>query len=392
MNKASVWNATALFAIPLMAVAAKAQNQSNSSSQQSNQSGQTQSASGNQGSNSNNQPATNSSSSKKSNSNQTGQSGTAHQQQKNSNTQQSSTRSNSQQGINSDKRSNSRDTNRDTNNVQNTRRGSDESQRSDNQSDRNRQSNNRNRSASDLGFKFERGSSNGLVISSVSTDGPIARLGFRNGDRIVSVNGHRVSREDEIVRYLLVRDVERVPVIVVRDGREETIYVEPSVFVEEDNYVSDPLERFGIVVEEREDRIVVVDVTDDSPAYRAGIRRDDILMTVGGHSYRSKSEVEKAVGELKSGEAKVQVRRGEKTRDFSVKLPQSNDSKRGDSDRKDRSERRSGDRGDQSSHGNASSDNSQNKRSVQREREDKTKADSQNSNRSNDQSKSESGR
>jgi len=61
------------------------------------------------------------------------------------------------------------------------------------------------------------------VISDVSTRGPIARLGFHEGDRIVSVNGHRVAAEAEFIDCLLSGPGDRVEVIVTRDGRNETI-------------------------------------------------------------------------------------------------------------------------------------------------------------------------
>jgi len=164
-------------------------------------------------------------------------------------------------------------------------------------------------------------------------------------------------------------------------------------FVEEDDYVGDPLGRFGVVIEERRDQIIVIDVSDDSPAYRAGIRRGDVLVTVGGHSYRTKSEVERAVGDLKSGEAKVQVRRDQKTRDFSVKVPQAK-STGGESGRAERHDggRRNADGADQSNRGDASSDNVKSKRSEQREREDKVKGDDRSSGQGNDQPKSQSSR
>jgi C-terminal processing protease CtpA/Prc len=373
MKKAHIWKVTALLAIPLMAAAAQGQGQSNSTSQQNNEPGQTKSASGNQGSNSNKQ-ATNSSSSNKNNSTQAGENNPNKQQQNNSNAQQGSSSRNSQQGTDKDNR---------------TASGDPAVQRAGEKTNRKGETYNRNRTASDLGFKFERNSNDGLIISSVSTSGPIARLGFRKGDRIVSVDGHRVNREDDIVRYLFVQEQHRIPVIVIRDKREETIYVEPAMFVEEDDYVGDPLERFGFVIEERGNQIIVIDVTNDSPAYRAGIRRGDVLVMVGGHSYRTKSELVRAVGDLKSGEAKVQVQRNQKTRDFSVSVPQAK-SRRGESGRNQPSDgaRRNADRDEQSNRGDASSDNAQNKRTEQREREEKVKGEDRSSSQENSQSKS----
>ena len=88
--------------------------------------------------------------------------------------------------------------------------------------------------APDIGLWFNGSPRDSLVISDVSSRGPIARLGFREGDRIVSVNGHRVAREADFIDYLFGADRDRVEVIVNRDGRDETIWVEPAQFTQDD--------------------------------------------------------------------------------------------------------------------------------------------------------------
>jgi C-terminal processing protease CtpA/Prc len=176
----------------------------------------------------------------------------------------------------------------------------------------------------DIGLWFNRGNRDGLVISDVSTRGPIAHLGFREGDRIVSVNGHRVSGESEFINYLLTSNDSRVAVIVTRDGRDETIYVEPTQFTEDYNTPQvEPLEQFGVVLDDRyDDRIVVWRVIPRSPAYYAGIREGDVISTFGDRPYKTRTEFETSVRDMKAGEANLQVRRGDKTRDLSVDVPE----------------------------------------------------------------------
>jgi C-terminal processing protease CtpA/Prc len=175
----------------------------------------------------------------------------------------------------------------------------------------------------DIGLWFNRGNRDGLVISDVSNRGPIAKLGFRESDRIISVNGHRVTREPEFIEYLMASDADRVPVVVSRDGREETIYVQPSLLTEDYEYADEnPLEQFGIVLDDRyNDRIVVWKVLPRTPAFYAGIREGDVITTFGDRPYHNRSEFEKALVGVKSGEANIQVRRGDKTRDLSVDVP-----------------------------------------------------------------------
>ena len=59
--------------------------------------------------------------------------------------------------------------------------------------------------AADFGLWFNAqartaGSAGGLVIADVNSDGAIAKVGFREGDRIVSVNGRAIDNDDPLSR------------------------------------------------------------------------------------------------------------------------------------------------------------------------------------------------
>jgi C-terminal processing protease CtpA/Prc len=336
MRNAFLWlKYAALVAVPLIALSATAQTQTAGGNQQSGQSGQKQATTGSQtqGSNANSKKQQQSSgqqnTASQDNNNQAGSNNSAKQSDSQAQSQ-SSTQQNRIQDRNV-RAANRNDTRQqDTRNaLQNNRQGRRDA---------------RNMRASDLGFKFNTGNNSALVISDVPRSSRIARFGFRSGDRIVSVNGHRVVREDDLLRYLLVRDVDRVTVIVIRDGREETIYVEPAVFYDDADYVVyDPLQEFGIVIEERNNTVVVVRVIDGSPAFKAGIRQGDVLLTVSGRTYRTKTEIEKAIRDLKTGKVNVQVRRDGKSQDLSVNVPerkqsQDNQQPDGDSNASDRND------------------------------------------------------
>ena len=179
--------------------------------------------------------------------------------------------------------------------------------------------------APDIGLWFDRSARSGLVISDISSKGAISRLGFHEGDRIVSVNGYRINREADFLNYLFANDVrdQRVKVMVDRDGREEIIWVEPTVLVEDYQYVeNDPLESFGVVLDDRyDDRIVVWKVIPQSPAYYAGIRAGDVFTTFRGRPVTTRQDFVRIIGDLKEGEVPVQVRRGQRVRDFAVDVP-----------------------------------------------------------------------
>ena len=130
------------------------------------------------------------------------------------------------------------------------------------------------------------------MISDVASKGAIAKLGFREGDQIVSVAGQRITTEQDFVTYRFDEQYrnDRIKVIVLRDGREEVVMVQPTVFVEELSYVdNDPLENFGVVIDDRNtDQIVVWRVIPRSPAYYAGIPRGDVLGFLWQHPLRQR--------------------------------------------------------------------------------------------------------
>jgi S1-C subfamily serine protease len=177
--------------------------------------------------------------------------------------------------------------------------------------------------SADMGVWF-RSSNNALVISDISDSGPIVRVGFRPGDRIVSVNGRRVVRERDFVQYLFADDVrtERVKVIVLRDGREEVIFVEPSVFIEETQVAHhDPLEDFGVIIDDRyDDKLLVWKVIPRTPAYYAGIRAGDVIVVFNGHEVSAPKEFVTLVEGVDRDTVAVEVLRNRQPRTLDVEF------------------------------------------------------------------------
>jgi C-terminal processing protease CtpA/Prc len=179
--------------------------------------------------------------------------------------------------------------------------------------------------SADFGLWFERDTSKGLVVSGVATKGAIAKLGLREGDQIVSVNGQRVTRENDFVSLLLDEKHRRdqVKVVVLRDGREEVVVVEPMVLIDELSYVeNDPLENFGIIADDRyNDRIVVWRVIPRSPAYYSGIRAGDVIVSLGNRPLANIAAFATELAGLDAGEVQVQIGRGSAQRTVHVDVP-----------------------------------------------------------------------
>jgi len=183
--------------------------------------------------------------------------------------------------------------------------------------------------SADVGLWFNRGSRNGLVISDIASSGPISQLGFRDGDRIVSVNGYRVRDERQFVRDLFDEDYrnDRVPVVVDRSGTQKTIYVEPSTLV--DHYASssssDPLEDFGIVLDDRHnDRLLVWKVLPRTPAYYAGVRGGDVITAWNNQRVTSKNQLVQGLHNVSEGdEVWITVNRGQQQRRLEAEITNS---------------------------------------------------------------------
>jgi len=110
----------------------------------------------------------------------------------------------------------------------------------------------------DLGIWFDRSNRNNLVVADVATNAALSAAGFREGDRIVSVAGQNVVNEADFMRYLLNNNARgRMNVVVLRDGQQQTLYVDPSVLNQGMSTAQvEPLETFGIIPDDRiNDRI-----------------------------------------------------------------------------------------------------------------------------------------
>jgi len=176
----------------------------------------------------------------------------------------------------------------------------------------------------DIGLWFGRPvRGGGLVINDIATTGPIARFGFLEGDRIVPVNGQPVLSEADFTRSFLTGATNPIEVVVVRDGRNQSIVVDPTAFYQESFAPTvEPLEQFGIVLDDRfDDRIVVWRVLPQSPAFYAGFRPGDVITTASGETFATRTQFERALAAMPAGEVALQIRRGNRVRDLMVNVP-----------------------------------------------------------------------
>ena len=84
--------------------------------------------------------------------------------------------------------------------------------------------------APDIGIWFDPAATDSLVIADIAPTGRVAQLGFEEGDRILEVNGVKVTRETDFIKLLFATKARegRVEVLLVRKNKETVVGVEPA--------------------------------------------------------------------------------------------------------------------------------------------------------------------
>ncbi len=176
----------------------------------------------------------------------------------------------------------------------------------------------------EFGMKERRGA----LVSIVTPGRPAARAGIEPGDVIIEFNGKGVKNRDELVATVVsTRPGSTVPVKILRDKQEKTLSItvdELDLDVENNRAAEqqrtsiepddEPSQGFGITLStlnaETARRlrlpsdtqgVVVSDVEQGSPAFRAGILGGDIITRINRQPVRTAQEASRALGQVPSG-------------------------------------------------------------------------------------------
>ena len=132
-------------------------------------------------------------------------------------------------------------------------------------------------------------------------------IGLRENDVIVSVAGRAVASPDQFTDLLYSTDAEQIPIVIIRDGRREALFVrqdmlgfrmydEPGGYLAEDAWL-------GVVLDAQyEDAAVVRRVVPGSPADDAGVRSGDWIVSVNGRRVTSPNHLTQLVNALEPGQ------------------------------------------------------------------------------------------
>jgi serine protease Do len=194
----------------------------------------------------------------------------------------------------------------------------------------------------EFGLKDRRGA----LVGTVSRGKPAAKAGIEPGDIILEFNGKPVKNRDELVSTVVsTKPGATVPVKILRDKQEKTVSltVEELDLDEEGNRAAEqqrtstepdeePSQGFGVTLSvltpdtakrlraTDAQGVLVSDVEQGSPAFRAGLVRGDIITRVNRQPVRTPQEASRALGQVPSGgTAFLLVVRGGQEQFFTVR-------------------------------------------------------------------------
>ena len=178
----------------------------------------------------------------------------------------------------------------------------------------------------------------GALVADVTAGGPAAKAGLEPGDVIVKFGTHDIHEMSELPRTVAATPVgTKVPVTVIRGGKERTFTIEVGELKEKTAPVGEPevtgdlgmrlraltpdmARRLGLP--ETEKGLVVTDVDAGGLASEAGIAPGDVIKQVNRRPVVTVEDYQKIIGRAKPGETILfLVRRGEVTSFRAITIP-----------------------------------------------------------------------
>jgi serine protease Do len=164
----------------------------------------------------------------------------------------------------------------------------------------------------------------GALVANAQADGPAAQAGIRSGDVIIRFNGVAVPEMRALPRIVADNNVgSSVPVVIWRDGKEETVTVTLGELPTEQRQAGAPAappagqgpveltglglrvaaitnelrQRFNLKPEQR--GVVIVEVTPGTPAAERELRPGDVIVEVQQQRVATPAEVQEQIERLR---------------------------------------------------------------------------------------------
>lgn len=164
----------------------------------------------------------------------------------------------------------------------------------------------------DLARAFDIKEIHGAVIAKIIVDSPAAKGGLKAGDVVTRINGKTIATSAELRNSIgLLQIGESVTLDVLRDGKPRTIKIviaEPLQNKVDGSMLNPRLQgaTFGSLEESTVDAsqfagVRVLDVQTGTPVWRAGLRKDDVIMSVNRQVVTNLDELRRVVKAARGG-------------------------------------------------------------------------------------------
>jgi len=185
----------------------------------------------------------------------------------------------------------------------------------------------------------------GAKITNVTDESAADKAGLKEGDIITKLGDDKIEDSDDLYKAVgKYKADDKVTVTYKRDGKDATASVTLQKnkdikvfgFNGADNFKLNMSPgiggysfkwgkpRFGVQAQDTEDGkgVKLLDVTEDLPADKAGLKEDDIITQVNGKNITSVEDLKEAIRDGKDGDTfKVTYTRGGETKTVDVKYP-----------------------------------------------------------------------
>lgn len=153
------------------------------------------------------------------------------------------------------------------------------------------------------------------VVAMVTRDGAAAAAGIEPGDRLVAIDGVKVTTFDEVQRYVGLRPGRTIVLSVERDGQKRDFRIVPKL-VEDTDQFGNKMEmgRIGIALVDP----VVTAVEPAGPAAKAGVMAGDRLIAVDGNNVATYYDIGRYVSDRPGKNIALTVQRNGEIRDLTM--------------------------------------------------------------------------
>jgi S1-C subfamily serine protease len=167
-----------------------------------------------------------------------------------------------------------------------------------------------------LGMSIKANGNDGIAIDGVEEGGAATRAGLKHGDRIVSADNRIFKHPRQFEAYLASHGGRPIPLVVGRDGQQQTIMYTPPFRAGDSAWL-------GVFLEEGENSngARITQVYPGGPAARGGMQPGDVITQAGDQKIESPADLIAAVAEMSPRtQAQFTVLRDEHEDQLSVTL------------------------------------------------------------------------